>query len=161
VLGGRLPAVPDIGALSYVEKVVTESMRLYPPAWILGRRAVGPFEAGGYTIPARSIVLLCQYTMHRDARWFPDPERFDPDRFTPERQASRPKFSYFPFGGGPRVCIGEQFAWMEGVILLATIAQRWRLRLVPGHPVATRPIITLRPKYGMKMIVQERVAGSG
>jgi cytochrome P450 len=160
-LGDRPPAADDLPALPYTRMVLAESMRLYPPAWILGRRAVGPFEAGGYTIPARSIVLLCQYTMHRDARWFPDPERFDPDRFTPERQASRPKFSYFPFGGGPRVCIGEQFAWMEGVILLATIAQRWRLRLVPGHPVATRPIITLRPKYGMKMIVQERVAGSG
>jgi len=141
--------------------VLAESMRLYPPAWIVGRRAVGPFEAGGYTIPARSIVLCCQYTMHRDPRWFPDPERFDPERFTPEQQASRPKFSYFPFGGGPRVCIGEQFAWMEGVILLATIAQRWRLRLVPGHPVATQPIITLRPRYGMRMTVENRETGSG
>ena len=95
--------------------------------------------------------------MHRDARWFPDPTRFDPNRWTPERQAERPKFSYFPFGGGPRVCIGEQFAWMEGVLLLATIAQRWKLRLVPGHPIAIQPIITLRPKYGMKMVVLDRL----
>src|SRR5215207_7801121 len=155
-LGVRLPAADDLPLLPYTRMVLAESMRLYPPAWIVGRRALGPFEANGYTIPARSIVLLSQYTMHRDARWFPDPERFDPERFTPERQAERPKFTYFPFGGGPRVCIGEQFAWMEGIILLATIAQRWRLRLVPGHPVALQPIITLRPKHGMRMVVEAR-----
>jgi cytochrome P450 len=94
--------------------------------------------------------------MHRDARWFPDPERFDPERFSPERQSERPKFAYFPFGGGPRVCIGEQFAWLESIVALATIAQRWRLRLVPNHPVALQPIITLRPKYGMRMIIESR-----
>jgi cytochrome P450 len=99
---------------------------------------------------------MSQYVTHRDGRWFPDPERFDPARFSPDRLAERPRFSYFPFGGGPRVCVGEQFAWMEGVILLATIAQRWRLRLVPGHPVALQPIITLRPKHGMGMTVEGR-----
>jgi cytochrome P450 len=155
-LGERLPSADDLGALPYTRMVLAESMRLYPPAWIVGRRAIGPFEANGYTIPARSIVLMCQYTMHRDARWFPDPERFDPERFLPEHQAERPKFAYFPFGGGPRVCIGEQFAWMEGVIALATIAQRWQLRLAPGHPVALQPIITLRPKHGMRMTVEPR-----
>jgi len=155
-LGGRLPTADDLPALPYTRMVLAESMRLYPPAWIVGRRALGPFEANGYEIPTRSIVLMSQYVMHRDERWFPDPERFDPDRFTPERQAERPKFAYFPFGGGPRVCIGEQFAWMEGVILLATIAQRWRLRLVPGHPVALQPIITLRPKHGIRMTVLSR-----
>jgi len=155
-LGSRLPGADDLPLLPYTRMVLAESMRLYPPAWIVGRRALGPFEANGYTIPARSIVLLSQYTMHRDARWFPDPERFDPERFTPERQADRPKFAYFPFGGGPRVCIGEQFAWMEGLILLATIAQRWRLRLVPDHPIALQPIITLRPKHGIRMIVEAR-----
>jgi len=155
-LGGRAATADDMSALPYARMVLAESMRLYPPAWILGRRALGAFEARGYTIPARSIVLMCQYTMHRDARWFPEPERFDPERFAPERQAERPKFAYFPFGGGPRVCIGEQFAWMEGMILLATIAQRWRLRLVPGHPVALQPIITLRPKHGMRMVVEAR-----
>ena len=155
-LGRRLPAADDLTVLPYTRMVLAESMRLYPPAWIVGRRAMGPFEANGYSIPARSIVLLCQYVMHRDNRWFPEPDRFDPDRFLPTRQAERPKFAYFPFGGGPRVCIGEQFAWMEGVILLATIAQRWKLRLVPDHPVALQPIITLRPKHGMRMRVESR-----
>jgi len=156
VLGGRLPTADDLVALPYTRMVLAESMRLYPPAWIVGRRALAAFEANGYQIPPRSIVLMSQYIMHRDARWFPDPERFDPERFSPERQAERPKFAYFPFGGGPRVCIGEQFAWMEGIIALATIAQRWRLRLVRDHPVALQPIITLRPKYGMQMTVQSR-----
>ena len=155
-LGGRLPTADDLPALPYTRMILAESMRLYPPAWILGRRALAPFEAGGYQIPARSIVLMSQFVMHRDARWFPDPERFDPERFSPERQAERPKFAYFPFGGGPRVCIGEQFAWMEGILALATIAQRWRLSLVSGHPVALQPIITLRPKFGMRMAVHPR-----
>jgi cytochrome P450 len=155
-LGGRLATVDDLGALPYTRMVLAESMRLYPPAWIVGRRAVAPFDVNGYTVPARSIVLACQYTMHRDPRWFPAPDRFDPERFAPDRNAERPKFAYFPFGGGPRVCIGEQFAWMEGVLALATIAQRWRLRLVQGHPVALQPIITLRPKFGMRMHVEAR-----
>jgi cytochrome P450 len=155
-LGGRLPTADDLALLPYTRMVLAESMRLYPPAWLVGRRALGPFESNGYTIPGRSIILVSQYVMHRDARWFPDPERFDPERFTPERQAERPKFAYFPFGGGPRVCIGEQFAWMEGIIALATIAQRWKLRLVPGHPVALQPIVTLRPKHGIRMTVEAR-----
>src|SRR5574338_564275 len=155
-LGGRLPGADDLADLPYTRMVLAESMRLYPPAWIVGRRALGAFAVNDYMIPARSIILLCQYTMHRDPRWFPEPERFDPERFTAERQAARPRFAYFPFGGGPRVCIGEQFAWMEGVILLATIAQRWRLRLVPGHPIALQPIITLRPKHGMRMTIEPR-----
>jgi cytochrome P450 len=155
-LGTRLPTADDLPSLPYTRMVLAEAMRLYPPAWLVGRRALGAFEAAGYRIPARSIVLLSQYVTQRDPRWFPDPERFDPERFTPDSQAARPKFSYFPFGGGPRVCIGEQFAWMEGVILLATIAQRWKLRLVPGHPVALQPIITLRPKFGMRMTLEAR-----
>jgi cytochrome P450 len=155
-LGDRLPTANDLARLPYSRMVLAEAMRLYPPAWIIGRRALGPFEAAGYEIPARSIILASQYVTHRDARWFPDPERFDPERFTPEQQAARPKFAYYPFGGGPRVCIGEQFAWMEGVLVLATIAQRWTLRLVPGHPVALQPIITLRPKFGMRMTVEAR-----
>jgi len=155
-LGGRLPTADDLALLPYTRMVLAESMRLYPPAWLVGRRALGPFESNGYMIPGRSIILVSQYVMHRDARWFPDPERFDPERFTPERQAERPKFAYFPFGGGPRVCIGEQFAWMEGIIALATIAQHWKLRLVPGHPVALQPIVTLRPKHGIHMTVEAR-----
>src|SRR6185369_16332613 len=96
------------------------------------------------------------WVMHNDARYFPDPFRFDPERWTSIERESRPKFSYFPFGGGPRVCIGEQFAWMEGVLLIATIAQRWKMRLEPGHVVEPKPMITLRPKYGMRMIVESR-----
>jgi cytochrome P450 len=156
VIGSRTAGAEDLPELPYTRMVLAESMRLYPPAWIIGRRAIEPYEAGGYRIPARALVLACQYLVHRDPRWFPDPERFDPERWTPERQAERPRFSYFPFGGGTRICIGEQFAWMEGVLLLASIAQRWRPRLEPGHPVELQPIITLRPKHGMRMRVERR-----
>jgi cytochrome P450 len=101
-------------------------------------------------------VLVSPYVTQRDARFFPDPGRFDPERWTTEAQAARPRFAYFPFGGGARQCIGEQFAWTEGILALATIARRWRLRLVPGHPVALHPLITLRPRHGMRMTVHER-----
>jgi len=132
---------------------VTESMRLYPPAWIVGRRAIEPYPIGEYVAPARAILLMSQWVMHRDPRWFPDPERFDPDRWTPAFKAALPKFAYFPFGGGPRQCIGEGFAWMELVLVVATLAQRWRLLLVPGHPVAPQPLVTLRTKHGMRMSI--------
>jgi cytochrome P450 len=155
-LAGRLPTAADLPRLSYTRMVLAESMRLYPPAWILGRRAVEEVEVGGFPVAPRTIVLMSQYVTHRDARWFAEPERFDPERWLPERVAERPKFSYFPFGAGTRVCIGEQFAWMEGTLVLAALAQRWRLRLVPGHPVAVQPIITLRPKHGMRMQVHAR-----
>jgi cytochrome P450 len=102
------------------------------------------------------LVLCSPFLVQRDARWFPDPLRFDPERFTPEEKAARPKFSYFPFGGGARGCIGESFAWMEGVLVLATVAQRWRFRLVPGHPVQPQALITLRPRYGMRMTALRR-----
>ena len=107
--------------------VIAESMRRYPPAWGIGRRAIEDFAIGGYRVPKGTVVLVSQYLLHHDARFFPDPERFDPDRWLPERQTTRPKFAYFPFGGGTRVCIGEPFAWMEGILVLATLAQRWRL----------------------------------
>jgi cytochrome P450 len=136
--------------------VLAESMRLYPPAWAIGRRAMEPFEARGYRIPKRSVVLMSQYIVHRLPRYFPSPERFDPERWTPEAQAARPKFSYFPFGGGARVCIGEQFAWMEGILLVAALARKWRMRLVPGHPVEVQPLITLRPRHGMRMTLERR-----
>ena len=155
-LSGRVPAYDDMQSLPYTRMVFAESMRLYPPAWAIGRRALESFEARGFTIPRRSVVLMSQYIMHRDARFFPEPERFNPDRWKPEIAALRPKFSYFPFGGGNRVCIGEQFAWMEGILLIAALAQKWRMRLVPGHPVEVQPLITLRPKHGMKMILEKR-----
>ena len=154
VLKGRLPTVADIPSLPFVERVVTESMRLYPPAWIIGRRAIEPYPIGGYVAPARTILLMSQWVMQRDPRWFPDPERFDPDRWTPAFKAALPKFAYFPFGGGPRQCIGEGFAWMELVLVVATLAGRWRLRLVPGHPVVPQPLVTLRTKHGMRMTVE-------
>src|SRR5712691_9519833 len=159
VLQGRLPDVADIGSLSYVERVVTESMRLYPPAWLIGRRAIADYPIGPYVAPARSILIMSPYIVHRDARHYADPERFNPDRWTPEFRAALPKFAYFPFGGGPRQCIGESFAWMELILVVATIAQRWQLRLVPGHPVVPQPMITLRTKHGMRMTVEKREVG--
>ena len=156
VLKGEPPAAEDFPRLRYTEMVLAEAMRLYPPAWIIGRRALGDYQIDGYAIPARSILVMSQYVMHHDARFFPDPFRFDPERWTPEARESRPKFSYFPFGGGPRVCIGESFAWMEGALVLATIAQRYRMRLAPDQQVELRPIVTLRPKHGMRMILEAR-----
>jgi cytochrome P450 len=154
VLGGRPPTVEDLPALRYTERVLAESMRLFPPAWGLGRRALRDVPLGGFTVPAGAVVALVPYVIHRDARFWPDPTRFDPERFTDRAKAERPRFAYFPFGGGARSCIGEPFAWMEGMLLLATIGQRWRLRLVPGHPVEPKALITLRPRYGMKMIAE-------
>jgi cytochrome P450 len=161
-LGGRVPGAGDLALLPYTRMVLAESMRLYPPAWVIGRRNVEPYTVRGVTLPARTVVLLSQYVVHRDPRWWPEPERFRPERWA-EDPGDRPKFAYFPFGAGTRVCIGEQFAWMEGTLLLATIAQRWRLRLAPGHPVAMQAIITLRPRHGMRMVVEERqrAAASG
>jgi cytochrome P450 len=157
VLLGRLPAVEDVPRLRYTEMVIAESMRLYPPAWAMGRYARGDFHLGDYFLPARTTVLISQFVTHRDPRYFPDPMRFDPNRFTPEAKSRRAKFTYFPFGAGFRQCIGESFAWMESVLLLATLAQKWKLTLVPGHSVEPQPLITLRPKYGMRMQVEERM----
>jgi cytochrome P450 len=156
VLGGRLPEFNDVAQLRYTEMVLAESMRLYPPAWAIGRLSIEDYQVGGYHLPKGSLVLLSQYVMHRDARYFPEPERFDPSRWLPEAREARPQYSYFPFGGGVRRCIGEGFAWMEGILLLAALAQRWRLRLVPNHPVKTHPIITLRPRHGMLMTLEKR-----
>ena len=156
VLGGRLPVMGDLPSLQYVERVVTESMRLYPPAWIVGRRAIDEYQLGGHVAPPRAIVVMSPYVMQRDPRFYAEPDRFDPDRWTPEFRAALPKFAYFPFGGGPRQCIGESFAWMELILLVATISQQYRLRLVPGHPVVPQPLITLRAKHGMRMTVERR-----
>jgi len=156
-LGGQMPTADDLPRLLYTRRVLSESLRLYPPAWVVGRRLLTDYMAGGYALPARSIVLPSQAVTHRDPRFWPDPDRFDPDRWTPEAEAARPKFAFFPFGGGPRVCIGEQFAWMEGILLLATLGQQWRLRLAPGQIIATQPIVTLRPRFGMRMRLERRV----
>jgi len=159
VLGGRLPTIDDVSRLPVVEQVVTEAMRLYPPAWIIGRRALVPYEIGGYRAPARSIFVFSPYIIQRDARWYAEPERFAPERWTAEFKASLPPFAYLPFGGGQRRCIGDQFAWTELSLVLATLAQRWKLRLVPGHPVAPQAVVTLRVKHGLKMTVHRRDSG--
>jgi cytochrome P450 len=156
VLGDRPPGAADMARLPYATMVLAESMRLYPPAWVIGRRALTDYSAGGYDVPAGSIVLLSQWVTHRDPRWFPVPERFDPERWTPEARAARPRFAYYPFGGGARICIGEQFAWMEGVLALATLARRWRLGPAEGQRVEPAPSITLRPRFGLKMVAVRR-----
>jgi cytochrome P450 len=154
--GGRLPTFEEMPRLRYTESVLAESLRLYPPAWAMGRYALNDFELGKFFLPARTTVLISQFITHRDARYFPDPLRFDPERFSAEGKARRGKFSYFPFGAGARQCIGESFAWMEGVLILATLGQKWKMRLVPGHRVEPQPLITLRPKFGMKMNLEAR-----
>ncbi len=155
-LRGRLATFDDVPRLRYVEMVLAESMRLYPSAWAMGRYARADFQLGDFFLPAKTTVLMSQFITHRDARFFPDPLRFDPERFTLDAKSRRTKLTYFPFGAGVRQCIGESFAWMEGVLLLATLAQKWKLRLVPGHCVEPEPLITLRPKYGMRMQVESR-----
>ena len=156
VLAGRLPTVEDVPRLRYTENVMAESLRLYPPAWAMGRYARNDFSLGDYFLPARTTVLISQFVTHRDPRFFPDPLRFDPDRFSAENKLGRTKFTYFPFGAGLRQCIGESFAWMEGSLILATLAQKYKLRLVPGHRVEPQPLITLRPKFGMQMRIEPR-----
>ncbi|HEX7829740.1 MAG TPA: cytochrome P450 [Thermoanaerobaculia bacterium] len=154
VLAGRTPTPADYPRLPYTEMVLAESMRLFPPAWGIGRYALEDVQIGEWHVPKRGLVLVSQSVTHRDARFWPDPDRFDPYRFTADAKSARPKFAYFPFGGGSRVCIGESFAWMEGVLLLATLAQRWRFEARgPVEPVA---LITLRPRGGMQMRVRLR-----
>jgi cytochrome P450 len=160
VLASRSPALADIGQLRYTRMVFAESMRLYPPAWTLARYLIKDYEVGGYVMPAGSTVIISQYLMHHDPRYFPNPTHFDPQRWTPEAKAERPQYSYFPFGGGPRGCLGEGLAWVQGVLLIAALAQTWRMRLVPGHTVEVRPVITLQPKYGVKVSLERREAQS-
>jgi cytochrome P450 len=155
VIGDRPPAPEDYPNLKYAEMVFSESMRLYPPAWGIARTVVDPYEAFGTVFPKNAILLTSQWITHRDPRWHPNPLRFDPERWTPQARASRPKFSYFPFGAGPRQCIGESFAWMEGVLVLASIARRWKFSVVPETRVELLPLITLRPKHGMKLRVEK------
>lgn len=155
VLGDRAPTFEDIPALRYTTNVLAETMRLYPPAWAIGRMANAPLELAGYEIPQGSILLLSPYTMHRDPRWWPSPSSFQPKRWETE-DPSRPKFAYYPFGGGPRLCIGERFAWMEGVIVLAALARAWRFHRADATPVRTSPMLTLRLKGGLKVRAERR-----
>jgi cytochrome P450 len=156
VLGGRRPSVEDLDKLPYTRMVIQEVLRLYPPAFGFTRHAVAEDEIGGYRIPANSMVFLTPYCTHRHPACWEEPEVFDPERFTPERSAGRPRFAYFPFGGGPRQCIGNAFALMEAQLVLASVAQRYCLRLVPGHPVEPQVQLTLRPRYGLPMTLHPR-----
>ncbi len=154
VLNGRSPTVEDLARLPYLEMVVKESMRLFPPAWIMGRRAIEDYDLEGYHLPAGSFVLLSPWVIHHKAEYFAEPQRFWPERFDPEKGEEQPPFAYFPFGAGPRMCIGSTFAMMEVRLLLATILQRYSPRLAPGHPVVPRPMVTLRSRFGMCMVLE-------
>jgi cytochrome P450 len=150
-LAGRAPSVDDLAQLPYTDMVIKESMRLYPPAWIIAREAIEPVTIGGYAVSRGSIIMMSPYITQRDPRYFEEPESFRPERFAPELEKTIPRYAYFPFGGGPRICIGQSFAMMEARLLLATIAQRYRLSLVPDHQVAVEPVVTLRPRHGIQM----------
>ena len=151
VLGGRPPTIGDLEALPYTEAVVKESMRLYPPVWMMARSVMERDEVGGVMLPKGSMVFLSPWVTQRDRRFWSSPERFEPERFLRPEIEDVPKYAYFPFAGGPRVCIGNGFAMMEAKLLVATILQRHRLTLEPGHPVEPEPTITLRPRHGMRM----------
>ncbi len=156
VLGGRVPTMADVSQLRYTERVVLESMRLYPPLWMISLQAVEDCEIGGYPVSAGTIAFASQWVMHRDPRYFDNPEEFEPDRWVDDRVKRLPTYAYFPFGGGSRVCIGRSFAMMEAVLIVATIAQKFKLTLVPEHPIVLQPSISLRPKRGIKMLLTKR-----
>ena len=156
VLEDRNASVDDLANLKYAEMVILESMRLYPPAYGYGREAISDCEIGGYHVPAGTTIFLSQYVTHRDPRFFENPLEFHPERWADDLLKRIPKYAYFPFSGGPRQCIGNSFAMMEAVLLMVTILREFQLDLVPNHPVVLQPSITLRPKYGMKMILKKR-----
>ncbi|MDX1663615.1 MAG: cytochrome P450 [Candidatus Promineifilaceae bacterium] len=157
-LDSRTPTFADIPELPYTTMVIEESMRIYPPAYFISRWCNDADVVGGYDVPAGSVISISPFMTHRHPDYWPDAERFDPERFTPEQQAQRPRFAYIPFGGGPRQCIGNRFAMTEAILILAMVSQRFRLELVSGHPVEPEPLITLRPKYGVLMQLERRVA---
>jgi cytochrome P450 len=157
VLGDRIPNAEDLPLLSYTAMVFKEAMRLYPPIWIMERRALADDTIGGYTIPAGSSVVISPYVTHRDSRFWDNPEGFDPDRFAPQNAESRDSHCYIPFGLGQRLCIGNHFALMEAQIVLAMIVQAFRLDLVAGHPVEPKPGITLRLNKGLRMTLHPPV----
>lgn len=155
-LGGRTPTPDDLPRLPLTERILTESMRLYPPIWSTGRMTFEPITLGGYEIPAGAALTAPQLNIQRDPRWFDDPLDFRPDRWTPEFREQLPRFAYYPFGGGPRLCIGEGFAWMEAMLMLAALGQRWAMRHDPQHSIELEPLISLRPKGGMPMFLTRR-----
>ena len=156
VLAGRTPRYEDLAQLRYTRMVIEESMRLFPPAHIISRQPVADDEVLGHRIPAGSEVMILPWLLHRKPALWENPDCFDPERFAPERAARRPRFAYIPFGAGPRICIGAAFAMAEAMIILATIAQPYRLRLKPGFPVEPQGLITLRPRHGLRMTLERR-----
>ena len=156
VLGGRTPTVEDLPTLAYTHMVLEEALRLYPPVVGFNRKALADDEVGGYAVPANTLIWLSPYTTHRHPEFWEKPDVFDPERFSPERSAGRPHFAHFPFGGGPRLCIGSNFAMMEAQLILATIAQRYQLRLVPDYRVEPQVLLTMRPRHGLPMMLLER-----
>jgi cytochrome P450 len=156
VLGRRPPSVADLPQLSYAEQIVTETLRIYPTVWTVGREAIEPVELGGYRIPAGMTLFMPQWVIHRDPRWYDDPETFRPERWSDGLMQRIPRYAYFPFGGGPRICIGNNFAMMEATLILATIAQRYRMTLASDAQIKPLPSMTLRPAHGIKMVLANR-----
>jgi cytochrome P450 len=156
VLGGRAPTVNDVAELQYTAMVVNEVLRLYPPVWGIARETVEDCQIGGYCVPRGSIVLMSQAVMHRDSRYFDDPDSFLPERWANGLPKQLPKYAYFPFGGGQRLCIGNTFALMESALLIGAIAQQYRFAQAPDHVVEPHAALTLRPRYGMKMVLHQR-----
>jgi cytochrome P450 len=150
-LGSRTPTLDDLPSLAYARMVVEEVMRLYPPVWGFMRQAIGPDRLGEHTVPKGAVVTICPYVTHRHPEFWAEPERFDPERFTPDRVRERPRFAYLPFSGGPRLCIGNEFALMEAQLVVAMMMQRYRLRLVAGTRVEPESRLTLRPRGGLPM----------
>jgi cytochrome P450 len=158
VLGGRVPTAQDLAQLTYTRMVIAEALRLYPPAWAFARIAQADDEIGGYHIPAGAVVTVSPYVIHRHPAFWEQPERFDPERFRPECSAGRPRFAYIPFGGGPRQCIGNAFALTEMLLILATVAQTYQLQIVSQRPVEPYPMVTLRPRHGIRVTLRKQVA---
>jgi cytochrome P450 len=158
--GERLPVAQDLPQLTFTRAVLAEAMRLYPPAYLLGRRALVDYDVPGtdYRLPARTVVLVSPYLLHRDARFWESADSFCPERWLDKESATPHRYAYFPFGAGPRICIGEQFAWMEGTLVLAALARHWRFERQPGHAIELQPIVTLRPRHGLPMVAQRRAS---
>jgi cytochrome P450 len=155
VLGDRNPVYEDLHQLTYTSMVVEETMRLYPPVWMLSRIAQGPDRIGGYRIPTGADVVICPYTMHRHPEFWADPARFDPERFRPDRQTDRPRYAYIPFGAGPRFCVGNNLGMMEAAFVLAMVMRELRLEAVPDLPVVPEAMLSLRVRGGLHLTVHQ------
>jgi cytochrome P450 len=156
VLGGKTPAADDLERLPYARMVIEEAMRLYPPAWGFSRLALAEDQLGPCRVPPGAIVFVVPYVVHRHPAFWDEPDAFRPERFAADATQARPRLAYVPFGAGPRQCVGNHFAMLEAHVILTTVAQRYRLALVPNHPVEALPLITLKPRHGMRMTIEPR-----